>query len=81
MLKKLSSRKLVRKKGGKTLLLTEEGERRALTVLRKHRLAKRFLVDHLGISWGHAHEQACRWEHVLSDEVTDALEEFLGVGR
>ncbi len=77
MVKKLSEKGLVERKG-RGLFLKPEGEKIALKVIRKHRLAERFLTDHLGIAWDHAHDQACRLEHILSDQVVNALEEFLG---
>ncbi len=77
MVKKLAERGLVERKG-RNLFLKPEGRNIALKVIRKHRLAERLLTDHLKIPWDHAHEQACRLEHILSDRVVDALEEFLG---
>lgn len=77
MVKKLSERGLVERKG-RSLSLQPEGRAIALKVIRKHRLAERWLTDHLGIPWDHAHEQACRLEHILSDRVVDALEQYLG---
>jgi DtxR family transcriptional regulator, Mn-dependent transcriptional regulator len=47
-------------------------------VMRKHRLAERLLVDVLGLEPEHVHEEACRWEHVISDRVEQKLIEFLG---
>ena len=76
MIKKLAEKGLVERKG-RDLSLLPEGRKIALKVIRKHRLAERLLTDHLKISWDHAHEQACRLEHILSDKVVDALEEFL----
>lgn len=76
MVKKLTERGLVERKG-RSLFLLPEGRSIALKTIRKHRLAERLLTDHLKISWDHAHEQACRLEHILSDQVVDALEEFL----
>ncbi len=76
MVKKLSDKGLVQRKG-RSLSLKPEGEKIALQVIRKHRLAERFLTDHLKIPWDHAHEQACRLEHILSDQVVNALEAFL----
>ncbi len=76
MVKKLTERGLVERKG-RSLFLRPEGRSIALKVIRKHRLAERLLTDHLKIPWDHAHEQACRLEHILSDQVVDALEEFL----
>jgi DtxR family transcriptional regulator, Mn-dependent transcriptional regulator len=58
--------------------LTAEGRVRAEHVMRKHRLAERLLVDVLGLEHEHVHEEACRWEHVISDRVEAKLLEFLG---
>lgn len=76
MVKKLAEKGLVERKG-RGLYLKPAGEKIALRVIRKHRLAERFLTDHLGIPWDHAHDQACRLEHILSDQVVNALEEYL----
>jgi DtxR family transcriptional regulator, Mn-dependent transcriptional regulator len=62
----------------RTVGLTAEGRRRAEQVMRKHRLAERLLVDVLGVEREHVHEEACRWEHVISDRVEHKLVEFLG---
>jgi DtxR family Mn-dependent transcriptional regulator len=51
------------------LLLTELGRREATAVMRKHRLAERLLADVIGLDWEDLHIEACRWEHVMSDEV------------
>lgn len=51
------------------LVLSEEGQRLATRVMRKHRLAERLLVDVVGLEWEHVHEEACRWEHVMSERV------------
>ena len=37
--------------------------------MRKHRLAERLLVDVIGLEWEYAHDEACRWEHVMSEKV------------
>jgi DtxR family Mn-dependent transcriptional regulator len=58
--------------------LTGSGRERAVHVLRKHRLAERLLVDVLGLEHEYVHEEACRWEHVISDRVEQKLVEFLG---
>lgn len=52
----------------KHVILTQQGEALAIAVLRKHRLAERLLFDVLGFDWADCHEEACRWEHVISDE-------------
>jgi DtxR family transcriptional regulator, iron-dependent repressor len=51
------------------LQLTELGKREATAVMRKHRLAERLLADVIGLDWEDLHIEACRWEHVMSDEV------------
>lgn len=59
------------------LNLTEEGARLATEVMRKHRLAERLLVDVIGLDWRLAHDEACRWEHVMSTRVEEKLQELL----
>ncbi|HEX9259198.1 MAG TPA: metal-dependent transcriptional regulator [Acidimicrobiales bacterium] len=58
--------------------LTAKGERLAQRVVRRHRLAERFLTDILGLSWAEAHTEAGKWEHVMSDAVEDAFDRLLG---
>ena len=53
----------------KSLVFTDFGRERAVAVMRKHRLAERLLVDVIGLDWQDAHDEACRWEHVMSEEV------------
>lgn len=60
------------------LLLTESGEALASRIVRRHRLAERFLTDVIGLPWSKAHHEACRWEHVISDEVEAGLVRLLG---
>lgn len=55
--------------GDRHLELTEEGRGKATRVMRKHRLAERLLVDVIGLEWEYVHEEACRWEHVMSERV------------
>ncbi len=65
-------------RSGRTIALTEEGRVLADSVIRKHRLAERLLVDVIGLPWHKAHLEAGRWEHVISDEVEQRLVELLG---
>lgn len=58
--------------------LTDKGRHRAESVVRKHRLAERLLTDIIGLPWHKSHLEACRWEHVISDEVEDRIVELLG---
>jgi DtxR family Mn-dependent transcriptional regulator len=46
--------------------------------MRKHRLAERLLSDVIGLDWAYVHEEACRWEHVMSELVERRLIELLG---
>jgi DtxR family Mn-dependent transcriptional regulator len=46
-------------------------------VMRKHRLAERLLADIIGLDWAYVHEEACRWEHVMSEQVERRLLEIL----
>ncbi len=64
--------------GDRHLQLTEEGQRLATRVMRKHRLAERLLTDVIGLDWELVHAEACRWEHVMSETVERRLIELLG---
>jgi DtxR family Mn-dependent transcriptional regulator len=63
--------------GDRHLELTEAGLHAATRVMRKHRLAERLLVDVIGLGWEEVHEEACRWEHVMSESVERRLLELL----
>lgn len=59
--------------GDRHLELTAAGHAKAMRVMRKHRLAERLLIDVIGLEWEFVHEEACRWEHVMSDRVEQRL--------
>ena len=61
-----------------TIRLTPTGAALAQQVVRRHRLAERFLTDVLGLSWAEAHHEAGRWEHVMSYNVEVAMDRLLG---
>jgi DtxR family Mn-dependent transcriptional regulator len=63
---------------GSTIQLTEAGQELAEAVVRRHRLAERLLTDVLGLPWSTAHNEAGKWEHVISPEVEAALARVLG---
>lgn len=63
---------------GRRLAFTEEGRRLAETLVRRHRLVEHFLIRILGLPWHRAHEEAVRWERVVSDEVEARFVELLG---
>lgn len=60
------------------LELTAAGRQLATEVMRKHRLAERLLADVIGLDWEYVHEEACRWEHVMSERVEKRLYALLG---
>jgi DtxR family Mn-dependent transcriptional regulator len=64
--------------GDRHLELTPAGRARAVSVMRKHRLAERLLTDVIGLEWEHVHAEACRWEHVMSEAVERKLVRLLG---
>ncbi|MCG5433875.1 FeoA domain-containing protein [Mycobacterium sp. MYCO198283] len=63
--------------GDRHLELTEKGRTLAIAVMRKHRLAERLLVDVIGLPWEDVHAEACRWEHVMSEDVERRLVQVL----
>ncbi len=58
--------------------LTPQGQALATNVMRKHRLAERLLLDIIGLEFELVHEEACRWEHVISAKVERRLLVLLG---
>jgi DtxR family Mn-dependent transcriptional regulator len=63
--------------GDRQLALTAAGRDLATRVMRKHRLAECLLVGVIGLPWEEVHIEACRWEHVISEEVERRLVELL----
>ena len=78
MMRRLEANRLIDYSHNKGASLTKEGERIALSVIRRHRLWERFLVDILGLRWDEVHDEACRLEHAMSPETTDKLASLLG---
>jgi DtxR family Mn-dependent transcriptional regulator len=64
--------------GDRHLVLTELGHSQAVAVMRKHRLAELLLVNVIGMPYEEAHDEACRWEHVMSESVEQRVYELLG---
>jgi DtxR family Mn-dependent transcriptional regulator len=64
--------------GDRHLELSPLGRTLATRVMRKHRLAECLLVQVIGLDWEMVHEEACRWEHVMSEAVERRLLEVLG---
>jgi len=64
--------------GDRRVQLTEKGRGLATTVVRRHRLAERLLVDVIGLEWEKVHAEAARWEHAISADVEEKLVQLLG---
>ena len=78
MLKKLSEKKLINYQRYQGVTLTNEGRKKAIGIVRRHRLWEVFLVDKLHFGWDEVHDIAEQLEHVQSDALTDRLADFLG---
>jgi DtxR family Mn-dependent transcriptional regulator len=65
-------------RSGRRIVLTETGQAQSRSVIRRHRLAERLLVDVIGLPWRDVHAEAERFEHVISDDVEERLVELLG---
>ena len=62
----------------RTLRLTDKGRAVATSIVRRHRLAERLLVDVIGLEWEKVHKEADRWEHAISADVEEKLVVLLG---
>jgi DtxR family Mn-dependent transcriptional regulator len=78
MIRKMAREGLVEVTDNNEVLLSIDGLALANQVVRRHRLAERFLTDILGLSWAEAHHEAGKWEHVISPVVEAALVRELG---
>lgn len=77
MIRRMQREGLVAVDDDARISLTPDGSEIATTVVRRHRLAERFLTDILKLSWAEAHHEAGRWEHVISPVVERALVDVL----
>jgi DtxR family Mn-dependent transcriptional regulator len=68
---------LLRVEDDRQLHLTDLGRSHAVAVMRKHRLAELLLVNVIGMPYEEAHDEACRWEHVMSEAVERRVYELL----
>ena len=78
MLKKLARMNLVQYERYQGVRLTPAGEQIALEVIRHHRLIELFLAQALNVPWDRVHEEAEKWEHVLSEDMEDRIDQWLG---
>ena len=78
MIKKLQEKNLINYQKYQGLELSKEGKKKAINILRKHRLWETFLVNNLKFNWGEVHELAEQLEHIKSPELFDRLDSYLG---
>jgi DtxR family Mn-dependent transcriptional regulator len=78
MLRKLADKGWVNYQKYQGVRLSTEGEKIALSIVRKHRLWEVFLVDKMGFNWDEVHEIAEQLEHIESDQLVNKLDEYLG---
>ena len=78
MLRKLADKGWVNYQKYQGVRLSPEGEKIALSIVRKHRLWEVFLVDKMGFNWDEVHEIAEQLEHIESDKLIQKLDEYLG---
>jgi len=77
MLKKLKEKKLVAYEKYGKISLTVEGRKKAVEVVRKHRLWETFLYSTFDFTWDEVHEVAEQLEHIQSAKLVNKLDEFL----
>ena len=78
MIKKLAEMRLVAYEPYQGVTLTEAGRKIALEVIRHHRLVELYLAEALGVPWDRVHDEAEKWEHVLSEDLEDRIDAALG---
>jgi len=78
MIKKLADMHLVAYEPYQGVILTEAGRKIALEVIRHHRLIELYLAEALGVPWDRVHEEADKWEHILSEDLEDRIDALLG---
>ena len=78
MLRRMVREGLLETAPNKDVVLTAEGRRSAESMVRRHRLAERMVVDLLGLELHKAHVEAHRLEHAISPEVADKIDARLG---
>jgi DtxR family Mn-dependent transcriptional regulator len=75
---RLETHGFVQLRDDRSIKLTEKGRKLATSVVRRHRLAERLLLDVIGLEWEKVHREADRWEHAISADVEEKLVELLG---
>ncbi len=78
MVKKLAALKLAEHSPYRGVALTRAGEKRALEMVRHHRLIELFLTETLGVPWDQVHAEAEKMEHVISEDLEERIATRLG---
>ncbi|MCO6452377.1 MAG: metal-dependent transcriptional regulator [Caldilineales bacterium] len=78
MIKKLAEMNLVAHEPYQGVRLTESGRKIALEVIRHHRLVELYLAESLGVPWDQVHDEAEKWEHILSEDLEERIDKALG---
>ncbi|MBX7235964.1 MAG: metal-dependent transcriptional regulator [Caldilineales bacterium] len=78
MVKKLAEMNLVEHERYQGVTLTPAGRKIALEVIRHHRLVELYLAEALGVPWDRVHDEAEKWEHILSEDLEDRIDALLG---
>ncbi|MEE9213616.1 MAG: metal-dependent transcriptional regulator [Thermodesulfobacteriota bacterium] len=78
MIKKLSLKKLLTYKRYQGVKLTKAGQKIALEIIRHHRLIELYLQEALGVPWDLVHDEAEKWEHVISEDLEERIDKKLG---
>ena len=81
MIRRLSEQGLLEHVPYKGVVLTADGRRVALRMLRRHRLLEAYLVEFLGYTWDTVHDEAERLEHAVSDMLIERMAHALGHPR
>jgi DtxR family Mn-dependent transcriptional regulator len=77
-LQRMAAAGLIEISPGKVITLTPSGRRAAANIVRRHRIAERWLTDVVGLDWLQADEEASKLEHALSDDVANRLHVLIG---
>ena len=78
MIKRLAEQDLVVHEPYRGVALSAEGERVAVEMVRHHRLVERFLAEVLDVPWDEVHDEAEKWEHLLSEDIEERMDRALG---
>lgn len=78
MIKKLSLKKLLTHKRYQGVKLTKAGQKIALEIIRHHRLIELYLKEALGVPWDLVHDEAEKWEHIISEDLEERIDKMLG---